>query len=364
MVVDDEPINIKVVQKYLKIAGYENFISTTDSTNALDTVASEDPDIILLDIVMPKVDGLEILERIRADEERKHIPIVILTASNDQPTKQKALELGATDFLAKPVDPSDLIPRVRNALLAKSHHDQTKAYAKTLEQEVRQRTVALAQSRLDVIHRLGRAAEYRDNETGQHVIRVGRYVGVIARGLHLGKAMVELLEHASPLHDVGKIGIPDAILLKPGKLTPEEFETMQKHCQLGRKVFHRLSHDEQLQYLTHTELGAKILDDAGSPLLEMAASIAMSHHEKWDGTGYPLALAGEDIPIEGRITAVADVFDALSSKRPYKPAFPREKCFAIMEEGRGKQFDPRILDVFFSHAQEIIKIQIAHADLD
>jgi len=333
MVVDDEPINIKVVQKYLKIAGYENFISTTDSTNALDTVASEDPDIILLDIVMPKVDGLEILERIRADEERKHIPIVILTASNDQPTKQKALELGATDFLAKPVDPSDLIPRVRNALLAKSHHDQTKAYAKTLEQEVRQRTVALAQSRLDVIHRLGRAAEYRDNETGQHVIRVGRYVGVIARGLHLGKAMVELLEHASPLHDVGKIGIPDAILLKPGKLTPEEFETMQKHCQLGRKVFHRLSHDEQLQYLTHTELGAKILDDAGSPLLEMAASIAMSHHEKWDGTGYPLALAGEDIPIEGRITAVADVFDALSSKRPYKPAFPERSALRLWKRG-------------------------------
>jgi len=346
------------------MAGYENFISTTDSTKALETVASEDPDIILLDVMMPKVDGLEILERIRSDEERKHIPIVILTASNDQPTKQEALELGATDFLAKPVDPSDLSPRVRNALLTKAHHDQTKVYAKTLEHEVRQRTEALAQSRLEMIHSLGRAAEYRDNETGQHVVRVGRYVGLIARELGLDEAMVELLEHASPLHDVGKIGIPDAILLKPGKLTPEEFETMQKHCQLGRKVFHRLSDDEQHQYLGHAELGAKIMGDAGSPLLEMASCIALSHHEKWDGSGYPLALAGEDIPIEGRITAVADVFDALSSKRPYKPAFSREKCIAIMEEGRGKHFDPNILDVFFSNTQEIVKIQIAHADLD
>ena len=364
MVVDDEPINIKVVQKYLKIAGYENFITTTDSTNALETVAREDPDIILLDIMMPQVDGLEILERIRSDEERKHIPIVILTASNDQPTKQKALELGATDFLAKPVDPSDLTPRVRNALLTKAHHDQTKAYARTLEREVRQRTEALARSRLDVIHCLGRAAEYRDNETGQHVVRVGRYVGLIARELGLDQALAELMEHASPLHDVGKIGIPDAILLKPGKLTPEEFEVMQKHCQLGKKVFRRLSDDEQTEYLSHTELGVKILGDTGAPLLEMAGSIAMSHHEKWDGSGYPLALAGEDIPIEGRITAVADVFDALSSKRPYKPAFPREKCFAIMEESRGKHFDPSVLDVFFSHAQDIIKIQIAHVDLD
>ncbi|MCK4660809.1 MAG: response regulator [Phycisphaerae bacterium] len=364
MIVDDEPINIKVFQRCLKVAGYENFITITDSTSVLETVASEDPDIILLDIMMPKMDGLEILERIRANEQRKHIPIVILTALNDQPTKQKALELGATDFLAKPVDPSDLIPRVRNALLAKAHYDQTKAYAKTLEQEVRRRTEALAQSRLEVIHCLGRAAEYRDNETGQHVIRVGRYVGVIARGLGLDETLVELLEHASPLHDVGKIGIPDAILLKPGKLTPEEFEMMQKHCQLGRKVFHRLSDDEQHEYLGHAELGAKIMGDTGSPLLKMAGSIALSHHEKWDGSGYPLALAGEDIPIEGRITSVADVFDALSSKRPYKPAFPREKCFAIMEEGRGKHFDPSVLDVFFSHAQEIIKIQIAHADLD
>ncbi len=364
MVIDDEPINIKVVQKYLKIAGYENFIAISDPTKALDTITKEHPDIVLLDIMMPEVDGLQILQEIRNDEQLKYTPVVILTASSDQPTKQKALELGATDFLAKPIDPADLIPRLRNAILIKAHNDRTRAYAETLEQEVRRRTEELTQSRLEVIHCLGRAAEYRDNETGQHVIRVGRYVGIIARAMGLDNGMVELLEHASPLHDVGKIGIPDAILLKPGKLSPEEFEVMQKHCQLGRKVFHRLSDDEHREYLTHAELGIKMIGITSSPVLEMAGGIALSHHEKWDGTGYPLALAGEDIPLGGRITAVADVFDALSSKRPYKPAFPRQKCFAIMEEGRGKHFDPRVLDAFFSRADEIIKTQIDHADLD
>ncbi len=364
MIVDDEPINIKVVRRYLKLAGYENFVTTTDPTTAYALVTKENPDIVLLDVMMPEVDGLQILGKIRADESKRHLPVVILTASNDNATKQKALETGATDFLAKPIDSNELMPRVRNALVLKIHHDQTIAYAKRLEHEVRQRTEALAQSRLDVIHCLGRAAEYRDNETGQHVVRVGRYVGMIARGLGLDPETVELLEHASPLHDVGKIGISDSILLKPGKLTEEEFEIMQTHCQLGRKVFHQLSTGEEQTYLGHTKLGHKIMSNTTSPLLDMAGCIALCHHEKWDGTGYPLALKGEDIPIEGRITAVADVFDALSSKRPYKPAFPREKCFAIMKEERGKHFDPRILDEFFAHPDEITRIQIEQADLD
>lgn len=364
MVIDDEPLNIKVVRKFLELDGYRNFITTTDSTSALELFMNENPDIILLDIMMPSVSGLDILEKIRSDRDRRHIPIVILTASNDHETKKNALDMGATDFLAKPVDPSDLIPRVRNALITKASHDQTKAYADMLEDEVLRRTEALAHSRLDIIHCLGRAAEYRDNETGHHIIRVGRYVGIIGRALGLEESFVDLLEHASPLHDVGKIGIPDAILLKPSKLTPEEFETMQRHCQLGTKVFRGLTDEEHNEYLSHAELGARILVDTGSSLLELAGSIALSHHEKWDGTGYPLALAGEDIPIEGRITAVADVFDALSSRRPYKPAFPRVKCFEIMEEERGKHFDPRVLDAFFSQADEIVKIQIAYADLD
>lgn len=363
MIVDDEQINIKVVQRYLNMSGYENFISTSDSTKAMEIAKQENPDILLLDIKMPKVDGFEILELIRADEILKYTPVVILTASADAATRQRALELGATDFLAKPVDPSDLVLRVRNTLIIKAHHDQTEAYVKTLEHEVHKRTDALAKSRLDVIHCLARAAEYRDNDTGHHIDRVGRYVGLIARKLGLDNEQVEMMEHASPLHDVGKIGIPDKILLKPGKLTEDEYEIMHKHCQMGGKVFHRLSKEEHADYLNHAELGVKILGDTGSALVEMASRIALTHHEKWDGTGYPLALSGEDIPIEGRITAVADVFDALSSIRPYKPAFSKKKCFAIMSEERGKHFDPRVLDAFFSLKDEITKIQIELADL-
>ena len=364
MIIDDEPINIKVTQEYLKLAGYKRFITSTDSEHAVELFAQEEPDLLLLDIMMPVVDGMQILKEIRANSAWACLPVVILTASDDQKTKQLALVLGATDFCAKPVEPSELMPRVHNVLTVKHYNDQTKDYAKTLEQEVRHRTEALLQSRLDIIHCLGRAAEYRDNETAQHVVRVGHYVGLIARALGLDDEMVELLEHASPLHDIGKIGVPDSILLKPAKLTPEEMEVMQKHCQLGKKVFHGLSSQEITEYLRHTELGVKILGGTWTPLLKMAASSAMSHHEKWDGSGYPLALAGEDIPLEGRITAVADVFDALSSKRPYKPAFPREKCFAIMNEARGKHFDPRILDVFFAQADEIVKIQIDFADME
>jgi putative two-component system response regulator len=364
MIIDDEPLNIKVAGKYLKMAGYERISSTSDSTTAMEAIARVDPDVILLDIMMPEIDGLQILSRIRADYRWRYLPVLILTAARDQEIKQKALLLGATDFLPKPIDPNDLLPRIANALTIKSYQDQTLAHADALELRVKERTAELVASRLEMIHCLGRAAEYRDNETGRHVIRVGRYVGIIARALGMEERKVEMLEHAAPLHDVGKIGIPDAILLKPGRLTPEEMEIMQKHCQLGKRVFEAISGAEKALYLTHADLGARIIGDTGSPLLRMVSSIALTHHEKWDGSGYPLALAGEEIPIEGRITAVADVFDALSSKRPYKPAFPREKCFAIMRSERGKHFDPRVLDAFFSHSEEIVQTQIEYADLE
>ncbi len=364
MIIDDEPLNIKVAAKYLKMAGYERISSTSDSPSAMEAIARVDPDVLLLDVMMPEVDGLEILSRLRADHRWQYLPVLILTAARDREIKQRALLLGATDFLPKPIDPSDLLPRIANALTIKFYQDQTLAYADTLERRVRERTAELTASRLELIHCLGRAAEYRDNETGRHVIRVGRYAGVIARALGLDEEMAEMLEHASPLHDVGKIGIPDAILLKPGRLTPEEMEIMQKHSQLGSKVFEAISGTEKGLYLRHADLGAKIIGETQSPLLRMVATIALTHHEKWDGSGYPLALAGEEIPIEGRITAVADVYDALSSKRPYKPAFPREKCFAIMRSERGKHFDPRVLDAFFSRHEEIVQIQIECADLE
>lgn len=364
MIVDDEPVNIKVTRKYLETAGYRNFLTTDRPADALDLIVHERPDLILLDVMMPDISGLEILKRIRGDRHTNSIPTIVFTASADQSLKYEALQLGATDFLGKPVDPHELKARVRNALVLKAHNDRLEQDAFQLQEKVRTRTAELMMNRLEVIHCLARAAEYRDNETGRHVIRVGRYVGIIARALRLDAETIELMENASPLHDVGKIGIPDAVLLKPGKLTPEEMEVMQGHSQLGARVFEILSGDEWSQVKGHTEIGSRILGSSVSPLLRMASRIALTHHERWDGTGYPLALSGESIPLEGRITAVADVFDALSTKRPYKPAFPLPKCFEIMEEGRGKHFDPRVFDAFTASKDKIVEVQILFADVE
>jgi putative two-component system response regulator len=362
MIVDDEPINIKVVRRYLMQSGYRNFFTTTLPVQAAEMIVANDPDVILLDIVMPAVSGLDILANIRADPRLSHIPVIILTASDDRETRVQALNLGATDLLSKPVDIVELLPRVRNALLVKAHHNHLVHHAEELKRQVAQRTAELSRSRLEVIHCLGRAAEYRDNETGRHVMRVGRYVGIIARQLQLTPCQVELLELAAPLHDLGKLGVPDAILLKPGKLSPAEFEIMQEHCRLGERTFEPLSNSDWEAYRHHSWLGGKILEVAASPILEMAARIALTHHEKWNGKGYPAGLAREEIPIEGRITAVADVFDALSSARPYKPAFPTERCFAIMEDGRSEHFDPRVLDAFFACRDEICKVRTELSD--
>jgi putative two-component system response regulator len=266
------------------------------------------------------------------------LPVLILTAVDDRDTKTQPLDLGATDFLPKSIDPTDLLPRIR--------------------------TAELEESRQEVIQCLARAAEYRDNDTGRHVIRVGRYVGLIARELGLEVCAVELLEQAALLHDVGKIGVPDSILLKPGKLDPEEMERMQRHCGYGHRIFEGMSAEESTAYAAHTSLGARMIQQCRAPVLRLAAQIALTHHEKWDGSGYPRGLAGTAIPLEGRITAVADVFDALSSQRPYKPPFPLEKCFTILEEGRGKHFDPQILDAFFARRDEIVDVQLACADVE
>lgn len=364
MIVDDEPVNVKVTRKYLELAGYRNFITTSRSMDALDLIRQERPALILLDVMMPEISGLEILARMREDHQICCVPTILFTAAASQAIKNDALRLGATDFLAKPVDAIELTARVRNILALKAHNDRLERDTLRLQDEVAKRTAELAMNRLEVIHCLARAAEYRDNETGRHVIRVGCYVGIIARALALDDATVELMEHASPLHDVGKIGISDAVLLKPGKLTPEEMEVMHDHCQRGARVFETLSADEWLKVKGHTEIGSQILGNSQSPLLQMAARIALTHHERWDGSGYPLALSGESIPLEGRITAVADVFDALSTKRPYKPAFPIARCIEIMLEGRGTHFDPRVLDAFMSAKDQVIDVQIRYADLE
>jgi putative two-component system response regulator len=364
MIVDDEPINVKLARKYLVLEGYQNFILTTDSREAMTLLDREEPDLVLLDVMMPHVSGLDILGSIRASDRWRHLPVIILTAASDQNTKRRANELGVSDFLAKPVDSAELVPRIRNVLLVKQHYDHLQKYSEKLEAEVLRRTAELARSRQEVIHCLARAAEFRDDDTGRHVRRVGRYARLIGEGLGWKGEQLEMLEQAAQLHDIGKIGIPDSILLKPGKLGPEEMEIMQKHSAYGKKITQSLPHHEMNVLRGHAELGSKLLESTESPILALAATIAISHHEKWDGSGYPLGLAGEDIPVPGRITAVADVFDALSSKRPYKQPFPLEKCFELLEEGRGRHFDPQVLDSFFSRRKDIIEVQICFADVD
>lgn len=362
MVVDDEPTNIKVVQRLLQLAGYVDFVTTTDSTAALELIRKQQPDIVLLDLMMPGVSGLEILAEIRSDDALSFLPVIILTAATDRETKLQSLELGATDFLGKPLDPSELVARVRNVLSVKAYEDRLLLRSQDLEEAVRQRTADLEKSRQELLHCLARAAEYRDDDTGNHIIRVGKFARLAAEKLGMPEAEAELLEQAAQLHDVGKIGIPDAVLLKPGKLTKEEFANMQEHCNYGQYILNPASCREDAPLWKHTQFGAKILEVGSSPVLEMAVRIALSHHEWWDGTGYPSGLAGEEIPLEGRITAVADVFDALTSKRCYKDAYPLEESLAIMRQERGTHFDPTVLDAFLAREDEVASILHSHAD--
>lgn len=364
LIIDDEPINIKVITKYLNELGYTRCSGLSDARQAVSQIARETPDLVILDVMMPFVTGIEILGKLRSKPETAHLPVLVLTAAVDRTTRLSVLESGATDFLNKPIDPSELSPRVRNALTLKKFNDSLRHQARDLEVAVRMRTAELEASRQDIIHCLARAAEFRDDDTGHHVLRVGRYAGMIAQAMGLGDEIVEQIRQAAQLHDIGKIGIPDSILLKTGKLEPDEFERMQKHTCIGKRVIERLPQHEWDELRKHVQIGAQILDIPRSPVLQMAARIALTHHEWWNGEGYPIGLAGEDIPLEGRITAVADVFDALSSKRPYKPPFPRERCFQIIAEERGTHFDPAVVDAFFLKRDEIVKIQIELADVD
>ena len=362
-IVDDEEMNIEVVQGYLQHEGYRNFCRTTDATKALEMIGSVQPDVVLLDVMMPDVSGLEILSAMRLDERMYHIPVIVLTACTGPETKLQALQLGPSDFLAKPVDASELLLRVRNVLAVKSYQDHLANHSAELERMVDKRTQELVASRQRIIHCLARAAEFRDDDTGHHVTRVGKYAAVIADELGFDNRAIELIEQAAKLHDIGKIGVPDSVLLKEGKLEANEFELIKRHCGFGNSIIDPKATTDVEAYQKHTRIGATLLEGGdGYPVMEIAAVIAQTHHEKWDGSGYPLGLHGENIPIEGRITAVADVFDALSSKRPYKPVFPREKCFEILKDSRGTHFDPKVLDAFFARSDEIVRIQIRFAE--
>jgi putative two-component system response regulator len=334
LIVDDESVNLKLLERMLGAQGYHNLVLVQDSHNVLEVYRRAPVDLILLDLNMPGPDGFAIMEQLRTLQDPLLPPIVVLTANTGREYLLRALHGGARDYLVKPFDRPELLARVRNLLeghlAQRMVHDQKHM----LETMVRARTAELRDSRLQVVQRLGRAAEYRDNETGNHILRMSHSAVLLARRLGYDEAQCELLLHTSPMHDIGKIGIPDHILLKPGKLTAEEWEVMK----------------------THTTIGAHILEGDDSDLLHCAREIALSHHEKWDGSGYPRGLAGEAIPLSGRIVALADVFDALTSERPYKKPWSVEESVAYIRDQSGSHFEPRIVEHFLASLPEILAI--------
>jgi len=339
LVVDDQPVNVKLLEKILDTAGYTNVVSTTDSREAAALFQQASTDLVLLDLSMPHKDGFEVLTEIKALEEN-YPPVIVLTALNDVDSRVKALERGARDFISKPFDRVELLSRMHNMLEVRLLHKAVRNQNEVLEERVRERTRELEDTRREIIRRLGRAAEYRDNETGLHIIRMSKFSQVLALAAGLSEQGAEMLLNASPMHDIGKIGIPDAILLKPGKLDADEWETMKRH----------------------SSIGAKILSGHPSELMQMAREIALAHHEKWDGSGYPKGLRGEQIPLSCRIVALADVFDALTSKRPYKKAWPVSKAVEYIKENSGKHFDPRLVELFIASMDKIVVIRDEYAE--
>jgi putative two-component system response regulator len=326
LIVDDSEDLTKLCVRLLEMAGYRNVHATTDPRAALAMCATVIPDLVLLDLQMPFIDGFEVLTHIRASSPPvSRTPVIVLTGNDSMDTRTHALSIGATDFLGKPVDPVELVLRVGNHLKTRMLQVQLERHNELLRARVHQRTHELENARLEMLERLALAAEYRDDATHEHTTRVGLLSERIARVLGWPEEDVELIGRAAPLHDIGKIGVPDGILLKPGPLTPHERETMKRH----------------------TQIGGSILAGSRSRLLEMAEIIARAHHEQWDGSGYA-GMRGAEIPMIARIVTVADVFDALQHKRPYKPAWPLDRSLAVIEGGRGKSFDPTVVDAFVS----------------
>ncbi len=311
-------------------------------------------DLVLLDVVMPGLDGFDVCRRIRQDPLGRDVPVIMVTTLETREHRLHAVEAGANDFIAKPVDETELRVRTTSLLRMKMAHDEVKRYQAHLETMCEERTVSLRkalehmaeaqrvayQAQLETVERLAILAEYKDKITGHHIQRMSEYSAVIARGLKLPPSEVELILHASRMHDVGKIAVPEAILRKPAELNTQEWKVMRQH----------------------SAIGGRILENSSSQILQAGRVIALNHHERWDGGGYPGGLVGSDIPLWGRICAVADVFDAVTSERPYKPAFPNEDALQILRDGRGKHFDPRVIDVFFECLDDILAIQNKYKD--
>jgi len=324
-VVDDETANVQLLQRILKLEGYTDVSGYTDPREFLDTCRILPPDLVLLDLMMPEVNGFEVLKRFQESvDDFDYRPVMIITSDDDRDTKQKALSSGARDFLAKPVSPVEVRLRVGNLLQTRSLQLELQRHAERLEERVRSRTVQLEEARLEILERLALAAEYRDDATGEHTRRVGRECAALAEALGLPSDQVEDIRRAALLHDVGKIAVPDSILLKQGSLAADETKKMREH----------------------TTVGASILSGSRFPMMRIAEEIALHHHECWDGSGYPDGLKGDQIPLAARIASVVDVFDSLTHERVYKRAWTTEEALDEIERLAGSKFDPVVAEVF------------------
>ena len=335
---------------------------TNDPQEAWKSLLETSFDAVVSDVNMPLLSGLELLDRMKNADRTRDIPVVMLAGLGDRDLKRQALERGAADFLSKPVESEDLVARIQNVLNLKDYEDQLKDRSQGIERKVRERTAELNHSRMELIWRLGKIAEHRDSETGDHIIRVGCMSRAVATKLGMDREFIETLFVASPLHDIGKVGISDAILLKQGPLSETEWQMMMQHCRFGEQILRDASQAERYILQDTGKLALSRPSRVKNPLLEMAATIALTHHEKWDGSGYPQGMAGEMIPIESRITAMADVFDALTSRRPYKPAFEVEKALAIVRESVGSHFDPRVHRAFEEALPQLLEIRAQYGD--
>ena len=323
LIVDDEDANIEILQRILTRAGFARIETTNDSREVSALYIEHRPDLILLDLHMPHLDGLEVMDQLNEIAEASYLPILILSGDLTPEARRDALSRGAKDFVNKPFQQEELLLRIKTLLETRFLYIQIQSQNQLLEAKVRERTRELVEAQIEIIERLAVAAEFRDDNTGQHTHRVGQMSALLAKQLGLADAQVSLIRRAAELHDVGKIGVPDTILMKMGKLTPEEFEIVK----------------------THTVIGARILSGGKFPLLRLAEEIAFSHHERWDGDGYA-RIKGVDVPLAGRIVAVADVFDALTQQRPYKPAWPVAEAIGEIDRQRERQFDPAVVDAF------------------
>jgi putative two-component system response regulator len=321
LIVDDQEQNIRMLERILAKSGYEHVTSTTNSTEVLALKNRLKPDLILLDLHMREKDGFQVLEEIMAHNgPNDHVPVIMITADDSADTKRRALALGAKDFVGKPFDSAEVLLRIRNHLETRFLHQKLRDQNVELEAKVADRTKELEQSQLEVLERLAAAVEFRDDDTGNHTRRVGDVSAMLGQAIGLESTTIELIRRAAPLHDIGKVGIPDSILLKAGPLTGEEFEIMK----------------------THTVIGSRMLSKGRSELVRFSQRVARSHHEWWDGSGYPDRVSGQSIPLEARIVAVADFLDALTHERPYRPAWGIDETLAEIKRRSGSHFDPTI----------------------